>query len=392
MTASRTGLRVLVRGAGIVGLAVAEELLRRGHDVTVVDPAPGSGASHVAAGMLTPACEVGWGEAALLDLGVRGARLWPAYARRLGVPLRATGTLLVGLDHGDLQEVERQAAVLGSLGRSVDLLDARAVRAAEPGLGRAAGGALLADDHAVDPRAVVTALRGRVPVLPSEPAGAPPPDVVVLATGARLPAPYDGLVRGVRGEILRVRSDDPPGRVVRGWVRGEPVYLVPRPAVVSGTTREPGASTGVEVVVGATSEEHDAPPVVTVGGVGRLLDAARAIWPAIERAELVEACARDRPATPDHLPLVGAAPEAHAAAESPPDSRSDSPPDTPAAPRVVLAAGHFRHGVLLAPLTAALVADHLETGRVEPALDPARLRPPTEGANPCPTSSSTERP
>ncbi|MDT9594448.1 FAD-dependent oxidoreductase [Nocardioides zeae] len=376
MTVARTGLRVLVRGAGIVGLAVAEELLRRGHDVTVVDPAPGSGASHAAAGMLTPACEVGWGEGALLDLGVRGARLWPAYARRLGVPLRTTGTLLVGLDHGDLQEVERQAAVLGSLGRGVDVLDARAVRDAEPGLGRVAGGALLADDHAVDPRAVVTALRERVPVLPQVPAGPPTADVVVLATGARLPAPYDQLVRGVRGEILRVRSDDPPGRVVRGWVRGEPVYLVPRAAAASGTTPGPGATTGVEVVVGATSEEHDAPPVVTVGGVGRLLDAARAMWPAVERAELVEACARDRPATPDHLPLVGAAPAT----------------DVAPAPRVVLAAGHFRHGVLLAPLTAALVADHLETGRVEPALDPARLRPPTEGATPCPTSSSTERP
>uniref|UniRef100_UPI001601BE09 FAD-dependent oxidoreductase n=1 Tax=Nocardioides pelophilus TaxID=2172019 RepID=UPI001601BE09 len=82
----------------------------------------------------------------------------------------------------------------------------------------------------------------------------------------------------------------------------------------------------------------------------RLLTAARALWPALDRAELVEALARDRPGSPDNLPLVG-----------------------PTADGAVLAAGHFRHGVLLAPLTARLVADHLETGAVDPALDPRRF-------------------
>jgi glycine oxidase len=144
------------------------------------------------------------------------------------------------------------------------------------------------------------------------------------------------MVRGVRGEILRLRSDDPPPRTIRGWVHGVPIYVVPR---ASG-----------EVVVGATSEEHDAPPVVTAGGVLRLLAAARELWSALDRAELGEATARDRPGTPDNLPLVG-----------------------PTGDGVVLAAGHYRHGVLLAPLTARLVADHLETGAVDPALDPRRL-------------------
>lgn len=91
--------------------------------------------------------------------------------------------------------------------------------------------------------------------------------------------------------------------------------------------------------------------MVTAGGAWRLLDSARRLLPGLDRAELVEATARDRPGTLDNLPLVGPTHE----------------------PGVVLAAGHFRHGVLLAPLTAQLVADHLETGRVEPALDPRRL-------------------
>lgn len=333
-------MRVRVLGAGIIGLSVADELLRRGHDVTVVDPAPGRGASYAAAGMLSPSAEVWHGEEDLLRLGLESLALWPSYAERLGVPLRTTGTLLVGRDAGDLQHVERQVALVTGHGRPAEPLDRRAVREREPSLGRVAGGALLPGEASVDPRAVVAALRSRVPVHPPA-ALAGAPDVTVLATGATLPAPYDDLVRGVRGEVLRVRSDDPPAATVRGWVQGEPVYLVPR-----------GRTGGLaDVVVGATTEEHDAPPVVTAGGVHRLLTAARALWPAIDRAELVEAVARDRPGTADNLPLVG-----------------PTGPDG-----VVLAAGHYRHGVLLAPLTARLVADHLETGVVEPALDPRRL-------------------
>ncbi len=331
-----TGVRVKVLGAGIVGLSVADELVRRGHAVTVVDPAPGAGASYAAAGMLSPSAELWHGEEELLRLGRASLGLWPEYADRLGVPVRREGTLLVGYDAGDLQQVERQVALLHRHDKVVQLLEGAEVAGLEPRLGPVRGGAVLAEEASVDPRAVVAALTRRVPVVREDPGGGH--DLTVLATGSRLPAPYAALVRGVRGEILRLRSDDPPTRTVRGWVRGEPVYVVPR---ASG-----------EVVVGATSEEHDAPPVVTAGGVRRLLAAARALWPALERAELVEATARDRPGTPDNLPLVG-----------------------PAGDGVVLAAGHYRHGVLLAPLTAQLVADHLETGAVDVAVDPRRLYP-----------------
>lgn len=335
-------VRVRVLGAGIVGLCVAEELHRRGHAVTVVDRDPGGGASYAAAGMLSPAAEVWHGEEDVLRLGLRSLGLWPALADRLGVELRRHGTLLVGYDAGDLQQVQRQTALLARHGSPVDELAPEEVGGLEPALARVAGGALLAGEASVDPRAVCAELATRVRVVPADAGEA---DVVVVATGARLPDPWRGLVRGVRGEVLRLRSDDPPTRTVRGWVAGEPVYLVPR-------------STG-EVVVGATSEEHDRPPAVTGGGVLRLLAAGRALWPALERAELVEATARDRPATADGLPIIG-------------PSGVD---------RVVLAAGHHRHGVLLAPLTAQLVADHLETGDVEPAVDPRRFAAPPEGGD-----------
>lgn len=330
--------RVRVLGAGIVGLAVAEELLQRGHVVEVVDPAPGSGASYAAAGMLSPVGELWHGEGSLHRLGRASARLWPAYAERLGVRLQH-GTLLVAADAGDLAQVDRQVALATRHGDEATGLGRRELLRAEPGLGRVAGGARLPGDHSVDPRAVVAALRDRVPVRAAPtPDTDGPPDVTVVATGASLPAPYARLVRGVRGEILRLRLEtgDLPTHTIRAWVRGEQVYVVPR--------------AGGEVVVGATQEEHDAPAVVTAGGVWRLLDAARRLLPALDRAVFVEATARDRPGTVDNLPLVG-------------------PTRTPG---VLLAAGHFRHGVLLAPLTARLIADHVETGLVEPALDPRR--------------------
>lgn len=347
-------MRLHVLGAGIVGLACADELVARGHDVTVVDPAPGSGASYAAAGMLSPAGEAWWGEPHVHRLGVLSARLWPSYAAGLGVPLHERGTLLVGQDAADLQQVARQGEVLAGLGVEVDLLDGREVRRTEPVLGRVAGGALLPADRAVDPRAVVAALltRHRERVVSARPTG--PVDGVVVATGARLPAPLSHLVRGVRGEVLRLRSDDPPRRVLRGWARGEPVYVVPRP--------------GGEVVVGATVEEHDEPPVPTVGGILRLLAAARGLVPGLDRAEVVEVTARDRPATPDHLPLVGPS-HVHG---------------------TWLAAGHHRHGVLLSPLTARLLADALEGAEPDPALDPRRFAPPdTDPRHPRPTPPPT---
>jgi glycine oxidase len=345
-------MRVTVLGAGIIGLACADELATRGHRVTVVDPTPGHGASYVAAGMLSPAGEFWHGEEALLGLGLRSAALWPAFAAGLGVPIRATGTLLVGLDHGDLQQVQRQAALLAAHGVRVEPLTGCEVRTAEPTLSdRVRGGARFPDDHSVDPREVIRALLARLEprVTGGMAAGravqqawgefqftSHGTDAVVVATGATLPAPYAHLVRGVRGEIVRARTDDPPAQTVRGSAHGEPVYVVPR--------------AGGEVVIGATSEEHDGPPLVTLGGVARLLEAARGLIPGLHRAELFEAMARDRPGTLDNLPLVG-----------------------PIDDGIVLAAGHYRHGVLLAPLTARLVADHLETGLVEPVVDPRRF-------------------
>lgn len=344
-------MRVRILGAGIVGLSVADELIRRGHDVTVVDPAPGSGASYAAAGMLSPAGEAWHGEEDLTRLCLSSLALWPDFAARLGVPIHTRGTVLAGVDAGDVQQVERQLAVLDLAGVPYERLVRRDLLAREPGLGRVAGGAFLAEDHSVDPRAVVAALIERVgdrvgldadSFVPHESGSTS--EVTVIATGARLPDPYSSLIRPVRGDVVRLRTQERVERTVRAWVHGEQVYVVPRTA-------------SDEVVIGATSEERDGPLLPTVEGVWRLLDSARRVLPALDRASVVEVTSRDRPGTADNLPLVGPTRE----------------------PGVVLAAGAYRNGVLLAPLIAHLVADHIETGSVEPAVDPRRFRMKEDG-------------
>ncbi|MBG6097980.1 FAD-dependent oxidoreductase [Nocardioides luteus] len=336
-------MRARILGAGIVGLSVADELIRRGHEVSVVDPSPGSGASYAAAGMLSPAGEAWHGEEELTRLCLASLALWPDFASRLGVPVHTRGTLLAGVDAGDVQQVERQLAVLDLAGVSYERLGRRDLLGYEPGLGRVAGGAFLAEDHSVDPRAVVAALLARV----GDRVGVETNtavDVTVIATGAHLPAPYSSLIRPVRGDVVRVRTQEWVERTVRAWVHGEQVYVVPR-------------TDSDEVVIGATSEERDGPLLPTVEGVWRLLDSARRVVPALDRAGVVEVTSRDRPGTADNLPLVGPTQE----------------------PGVVLAAGAYRNGVLLAPLIARLVADHIETGTVEPAVDPRRFRMKEDG-------------
>ncbi|MGA8993583.1 MAG: glycine oxidase ThiO, partial [Nocardioidaceae bacterium] len=347
--------RVCVVGAGIVGLACAEELLRAGHDVTIFDPAPGSGATHAAAGMLAPAGEAWFGEQDLLRLGLASRQAWPAYAARLGVAYQDAGTVLVGGDRGDLDRLTAGLDLLAAAGVEVRSLRRADLRALEPTLGgRLVGGALLPGDHSVDPRAVAAALLTAVgaslvrdtarPLLDGSRNGTCtgvltgrgatyPADVVVVATGHRLDpmVPQHRLVRPVRGEVVRARTTDAPARTVRALVEGFPVYLVPRP--------------GGEVVVGATTEEHPgrAAGVASLGGVHRLLDAARRVVPTLDDADLVEVTTRDRPGTPDNGPLLGPT----------------------GIPGLLVAAGHFRGGVLLAPATARALRAHVEGRAVE---------------------------
>src|SRR5262249_6474059 len=135
----------------------------------------------------------------------------------------------------------------------------------------------------------------------------------------------------------RARAGPPPSplnRTVRGIGQGSPVHLVPR---------EQG-----ELVLGATQEEMGADTTVTAGGVWQLLRDARAIVPGITELELAEAAVGLRPGTPDNAPVLGPS----------------------QLPGLVLATGHFRSGVLLAPVTADLIADQLAAGSMDEVAAP----------------------
>ena len=355
---------VAVVGGGIVGLAVAWRARLRGLSVTVLERGAigAQCASGVAAGMLAPVSEVEFGEAGrrVLDLGLRSARMWPEFAAELAreagveVGLRQSGTLVLARDEDEARALERQLALRESLGLRATRLRASAARELEPALAPTLRLALEApDDHSVDPRLVLVALRRvcersgvlvreRAPVAHVELDGSDGPITgAVLATGERvgagqvvlaagawsgeiagLPAHARVAVRPVKGQILRLRDPAGPGLLER-VVRFEGGYLVPR-----GDGR---------YVLGATVEERGFEERPTVGGVYELLRDARELVPGVLELQIEELSVGFRPSTPDNTPVIGRG----------------------AVDGLVWATGHHRNGILLAPLTAELVAEAL---------------------------------
>lgn len=356
---------VVVVGGGVVGLSVAWRAAQRGHAVTVVDPAPGSGASHAAAGMLAPVSEVTYTEEPLLRLGLASLALWPAFAAELsgeaGVDLdyRAHGTLDVAFGADDLAALGELAGFMEKLSLPVERLTGRECRRAEPMLAPSVRGGVLAPGDAwVDPRRVTAALlaalaRRGVSVVGDRVTGfavegdvvrgvrlagggAVAADRVVLAAGA-WSGSLDGLppevlppVRPVKGQIMRLRGAPGfLGRCVRGMVHGSSAYMVPR-------------GDG-EIVLGATQEEMGFDTRVTAGALWELLRDARELVPGVTELEVTGMSAGLRPGTPDNLPVVGRT----------------------ALGGLLMATGHHRGGVLLSPLTADLLTAELALERDE---------------------------
>ena len=370
-----TAADAVIVGGGVIGLATGWRLAQQGLDVVIADPEPGQGATHAAAGMLTPIAEAAYAEREIFNLGAESLRRYPAFIAELheatGLPTgyRQTGTLQVAYDSDDLAALEEMRYLQESFGVQLHQLTARECREAEPMLDPSIRGGLLAsDDGSVDPRQLATALQvaaeragarlirhvvaevtcadGRVNGVQLAGDSLLAATWVVLAAGwqsagiAGLPPGVAPPVRPVKGQIIRLRAGRattsaglPPGllqRTVRGSVRGSSVYLVPRD---SG-----------ELVIGATQEELGADTRVTAGGVWQLLRDARTLVPGITELELVDVVAGLRPGTPDNAPVLG-------------------PSELPG---LILATGHFRAGVLLTPVTAETVADYVRTQTPDP--------------------------
>lgn len=354
----------IIVGGGIVGLSIGWRATQLGLSVLVLDrgtaDAGAEAASMVAAGMLAPVTETTYGEEELLRLNLESAKRWPAFAEELsfasGMVLNdhEKGILSVALDRDQGEALHRLFDHQLGLGLEVEWLSSMACRRLEPGLHPSTRSGILArGDAAVDPRRIVEALRYVLRAAGAEVRHGsevtqvrhgPGPGVVlaggeqlsagavVVAAGAwsgriaGLPEHLSRAVRPVKGQILRLRPSptEPPLRLV---LRTEEVYLVPRP--------------GGEVVVGATVEEKGFDSSPTAGGVYELLRAAAELLPGIREMEVSEVGAGLRPGTPDNGPVLGTL-----------------------APGVVVATGHYRNGILLAPVTADGIAELLAKGEL----------------------------
>ena len=156
---------VIVAGGGVIGLGIAWRAAQRGFSVTVADPSPGQGASHAAAGMLTPVSEASYTEKELFALGAASLERYPGFVAELtaatGEPtgFRQTGTLQVGYDADDLAVIDELHALHDSLGVPGRRLTTRECRRLEPMLDPSVRGGLLAEtDGSIDPRLLTRAL------------------------------------------------------------------------------------------------------------------------------------------------------------------------------------------------------------------------------------------
>jgi glycine oxidase len=380
-------VNVIVIGAGIIGVSIADELARRGASVHVLDMrSPGRGASQASAGILAPYTEA-HERTHLLEMGTRSLALFDAFVagavERSGRPVEyaRTGTLEIALNEEDESRLRASRAWLNAIGVRTEWLTSAEVRDIEPAVTPAAAGGLLNRAHGfAGVTSLVTALAESaklagasfetpaeaVEIAPKRDGGADvragdrrySADIVVLAAGS-----WSGRVkvtdapalpvRPVRGQLLHLRWPEQEGRpslpLPSRVVWGSDCYTVPW-------------SDG-SLLVGATVEDVGFDERVTLDGVRGLAEAAAALLPGAKAGEFVAARAGLRPASPDGLPIIG---------------------PLPSAPAVIAATGHYRNGVLLAPLTAAIVADAVLDGRQDQVFavtTPARFLDQNGGKN-----------
>lgn len=344
---TQSGSDVLIVGGGIIGLAIALELSQRGASVTILSKDFGAAASHAAAGMLAPQAE-GLTPGPMLDLCQASLALYPDWVAKLEA---LTGQCVGYWPSGILAPRQQFPADGGS---TATWLNAATLEQYQPGLGGDIAGAYwYPEEGQVNNQALVQALRsavldqgvtlhegigatalrqhqGRIERVCTAKGGDFQGDQIVLATGAwsheLLPLP----VFPTKGEMASLRV--PPGygtvQPLQRVLFGEKIYIVPR---------QDG-----RIVLGATSQNVGFAPHNTAGGVHQLLAEAMALLPLLTDFSLEQTWWGYRPATPDQWPLLGPGPAAN----------------------LTLATGHYRNGILLAPITARLVAQSLSGSSV----------------------------
>ncbi|MDT4897123.1 MAG: glycine oxidase [Acidobacteriota bacterium] len=373
---SGEGTDVAVIGGGVIGLAIARALCLRGMErVMLIERASlGAEASHAAAGMLAPQAEANRADA-FFELACASRDLYPSFAGKLreetgtDIELERTGTLYLAFTEKDEEEIEHRYNWQRRAGLMVERLSAEEARRLEPCVSREVRGALRFPlDVQVENRRLVAALStsvekygvrlltqthvksltvegGQVRGVETS-RGAVHARVVVVATGAwtSFLASSDKAfptvsIEPVRGQMLCFETNPRLAQHVIYSPRG---YVVPR---LDG-----------RLLAGTTTEHAGFEKRVTGAGLHAITSQALEIAPAVGNLPLVDAWAGLRPRAEDEWPVMGACAEVRG---------------------LFYATGHYRNGILLAPLTGELVAEQIMTGDTSPLLDafsPDRFR------------------
>jgi glycine oxidase len=359
--ADRVRKPVCIVGGGVIGLAIGWRLARQGAAVEIFErDDAGRGASWAAAGMLAPVSEVGFEDEGFLALGGESLRLYPEFLDELsgdaGVEVRldTRGTLLIGLDRDDAERLRRLYDFREHLGLPVKWLSGTEAREIEPLVSPRASSAIwIPDDHQVDNRALVGALKaafrkcggtlhehrsvsevllrgGRVTgVRTGE--GDTGASCVVIAAGCwskqigGIPKELLPPVRPVKGQIITLGSDRTYSFL--HVIRAPDAYFAPK-----GDGR---------IVLGASEEDMGFDTTVTAGAVYRLLERGWRAVPSIYDLPIREIIAGLRPGSRDHDPIVGKT----------------------TIERLYYATGHYRHGILLTPVTALEICGLILEGK-----------------------------
>lgn len=368
---------VIIIGGGVIGLGIGWQLAKSGLSVSIYErDRIGRAASWAAAGMLAPLSEAHTEEPELLKFGLESLALYPKWVEELqadtgiSIGYRVEGTLIVGIEQDDTDQLRHLYKAQQQLGLNVQLLNGREARDIEPTLSPRVSGAIHCDtDYQVDNRLMVKALKhayqksggklyenssvrsievknGIVTGIHTE-AGYVTVDIVILAAGcwsaqiAGIPDNMIPPVRPVKGQMLALQMEEgiEINTVIRTVRARYPtsVYLVPR--------------TDGRLIVGATTEEMGFDTRLTVGGMFELLRGAWEAVPGVYELPILETWAGLRPGSRDNAPILGKTPVEN----------------------LIYATGHYRNGILFTPITSYEITKLILTGDTSDTIMPFQL-------------------
>lgn len=358
---------VIVIGGGVIGCSIALRLAQSGLKVSLFERGrTGCEASRAAAGMLSPQTE-GLHPGLFFDFCFHSRQMYPSFVEEViqlsGIDpqYRSEGTLFVLMEGETQADCDHWAEWQVKAGLALERLNADETLKMEPALTKSASGAIfLPDDHQIENRLLMDALsvatrragadliegvevesiiveKGRARGIKAGGERIESGMVVAAAgswsTSLLATAGIDLNIVPVRGQMIALRSDS---TLIRHVLHANDCYIPPR---LDG-----------RILVGATVERIGFKKAVTAKAINLLLHSAMELVPALESCEIVETWCGLRPDTADHLPVIGFC-----------DIEN-----------LVLATGHYRNGILLAPITAKLVAETILQGREPEELKPFR--------------------